>query len=222
MVDLNKGYINPIDDPNEPYFWQDIIKDAPICQELVANYEKIKEEVVEFVKNPSALYNYPKYTVHYDHQTYDLYAHYWKASPMSIFEKEYIDGGANPFQLQILYDVIKNNKKKCPTINKVIFPLESEGNLRNSFVSRLIPGSHIRPHDGTSMNFMRIHLGLVCDPGCKITVGKETRTWEEGKLIAFKDGGPYLHSVKHEGTSERIVLSCDVRIDPYLLPYMKI
>ena len=126
MVDLNKGYIDPIDDPNEPYFWQDIIKDAPICQELVANYEKIKEEVVEFVKNPSALYNYPKYTVHYDHQTYDLYAHYWKASPMSIFEKEYIDGGANPFQLQILYDVIKNNKKKCPTINKVVFPLDAE------------------------------------------------------------------------------------------------
>jgi len=209
-------------DPKEPFFWHDIIKDAPICQELMANWEPIRDEVVEYLKNPAALWNYPKYSVNYQNATYDLYSHYWKAAPMSAFEAEYIDQGANPFQLEILYKVIKAGKKACPTLNSIISPLERDGHLRNSFLSRLVPGSIIRPHDGTSMNFMRVHLGLVCDPGCKITVGGETQTWKEGKLIAFKDGGPHLHSVKHEGTHERIVVSCDIRIDSYLKPYMNI
>jgi hypothetical protein len=206
----------------EPYFWHDIIKDAPICKDLMANFEGIRSEVLEFLKNPGALWNYPKYNVKYNAVTYDLYSHYWKAAPMSIFEDEYIDGGANPFQLDILYRVIKAGKKACPILNSVIFPLEKDGNLRNCFISRLVPGSIIRPHDGTTDKFMRVHFGLSCDPGCQITVGNETQTWYDGKILAFKDGGPYLHSVKHEGTKERIIVSCDIRIDPYLLPYMNI
>ena len=221
LVDLNKAYIdNFVYDPKEPFFWNDVVAKAPLFQELMANWEQIRDEVTEFLKDPNALWNYPKYTVHYNAQTYPLYSNYWKAVPLSIFEKEYIDQGANPFQLEILYKVIRNAKQKCPTINKIISPLEAEGVLRNCFISRLIPGSHIRPHDGTSPNFMRVHLGLVCDPECKITVGRETQTWHEGKVLAFKDGGPHLHEVKHLGTQERIILSCDIRMDPYLLPYM--
>jgi hypothetical protein len=53
-------------------------------------------------------------------------------------------------------------------------------------------------------------MGLDCDPGCVITVGNEQRVWENGKIIAFKDGGPYPHSVKHNGTKQRIIASFDV------------
>ena len=206
----------------EPHFWDSIIKDAPICQELLNNYEQIKYEVLEYIKDPSTLHDYPKYRVHYDNSDYNLYDYYWKAVPMSQYEKEYIDKKSTSEQMKYIQSIIARSKIACPTVNKIISKLESEGNLANAFVSRLIPGSIINPHDGTSPNFMRIHLCLIEDPGCKITVGTETRTWEEGKLLAFKDGGPYLHSVKHSGISERIVLSVDVRMDPILRPYMKL
>jgi aspartyl/asparaginyl beta-hydroxylase (cupin superfamily) len=83
----------------------------------------------------------------------------------------------------------------------------------------LIPGSIINPHHGWTDDFLRIHLGLICDPECKITVGDETKTWEEGKILAFKDGGPFLHSVEHKGTTERIILSVDVKLS-YLSQYV--
>jgi aspartyl/asparaginyl beta-hydroxylase (cupin superfamily) len=60
---------------------------------------------------------------------------------------------------------------------------------------------------------MRIHLGLVCDPECVITVGDQSRVWREGEIIAFKDGGPYLHSVAHNGTADRWVLVFDLTLD---------
>ena len=204
----------------DPYFWDNIIKDAPVCIDLVNNFQHIKQEVLEFLNNPNALYDYPKYNVTYNQKTYELYDNYWKAVPISRFEKEYIDQNMNAEQFALYDMVVKNAKKRCPTIEKIIAPLEKDNNIANCFISRLIPGSVIHPHDGTSPHFMRVHLCIVEDPGCKITVGEETRAWQEGKLLAFKDGGPWLHSVKHEGTHERIVLSCDVRINPYLKPYM--
>jgi aspartyl/asparaginyl beta-hydroxylase (cupin superfamily) len=75
-----------------------------------------------------------------------------------------------------------------------------------------LPGSYIKPHHGWSFTYLRIQLGLRCDPGCRITVGNETQAWIEGKLVAFKDGGKYPHSVIHNGKSERIILSIDLRL----------
>lgn len=190
------------------YFWHNQLKDTPICTSLVKNYSQIKEEVLNFVSNTDSLHNYPKYEV----GGIPLYENYWKAVPFSIFEGEFISMYSNPQEKQLLKFVVENAKKQCPTVNKVISPFEEAGNLSNCFVSRLVPGSIINPHRGWTPDYMRIHLGLICDPECKITVGNETQTWEEGKLLAFKDGGPHLHSVKHNGTSERIILSVDVRI----------
>lgn len=205
----------------EPRFWDGIIKDAPICQELLNNFDKIKKEALDFIADPAILFDYPQYRVHYNDTDYNIYENYWKAVPMSRYEQEYIDTKSTPEQMKMIEGIIARSKQRCPIINSIIYPLEKDGNLANSFISRLIPGSKINPHDGTTSNFMRIHLCLIEDPGCKITVGDQTRAWEEGKLLAFKDGKPYLHSVKHEGTHERVVLSVDVRLDPYLRPYMK-
>jgi aspartyl/asparaginyl beta-hydroxylase (cupin superfamily) len=66
---------------------------------------------------------------------------------------------------------------------------------------------------------MRIHMGLICDPECKITVDAETKTWTEGKILAFKDGGPYYHSVVHNGTKDRYIFSFDLSLE-YLSPYI--
>lgn len=195
----------------EPYFWDDRLAKLPICVDLVKNYPQIKKEVLAFISNPEALHDYPKYKI-YGSDNY-LYENYWKAVPISRFKDEYISENSNEQEMEFINGVIDNAKQNCPTIQNIISKLESEGNLANSFISRLVPGSIIHPHTGWAQNWMRIHLGLVCDPKCEIKVGEETRIWKEGKLIAFKDGGPYMHSVKHNGETERIILSVDISLD---------
>lgn len=194
------------------FFWDEVIKDVPICKDLVQNYVAIKDEVLSFVSNPGALFDYPKYNI----AGTPLYENYWKAVPLSVFNGEFISMYASEQQKAYIDLVIKNAKQRCPTVDRVISTLENSEDLANCFISRLLPGSIIRPHCGWTQDYMRIHLGLVCDPKCKITVSelsgnKETRTWEEGKLLAFRDGPPQLHSVKHEGEQERIILSIDVK-----------
>jgi len=100
----------------DPYFWDNIIKDAPVCIDLVNNFQHIKQEVLEFLNNPNALYDYPKYKVTYNQKTYELYDNYWKAVPISRFEKEYIDQNMNAEQFALYDMVVKNAKKRSPTI----------------------------------------------------------------------------------------------------------
>ena len=197
------------------YFWDDHIKDVPLYKELIQNYPQIKEEVLNYLKYKNSLFDYPKYVV-FGKQLYD---NYWKACPLSNFEGEFISNNATEMEKIYIKQIIDNARQQCPTINSIISNLEGQLNLKNAFISRLIPGSIINPHHGWTNDFLRIHLGLVCDPDCKITVGKETKTWEEGKILAFKDGGPFLHSVEHKGTSERIILSADVKLS-YLSQYV--
>ena len=198
------------------YFWEDYIKEVPIYKDLIKNYLQIKEEVINYLKLPDSLFDYPKYVGFFDKQLYD---YYWKACPLSNFEGEVIADTSNELEKVYMRQIVKNAKKHCPTINSIISELENKSHLKNTFISKLIPGSIINPHHGMTDNFLRVHLGLICDPECKITVGEETKTWEEGKILAFKDGGPYYHSVEHKGTSERIILSMDIKLS-YLSQYV--
>ena len=200
---------------NEIYFWEDHITDVPIYKNLIENYLQIKEEILNYLKYKNSLFDYPKYII----SGKALYDNYWKACPLSNFEGEFISNGASEIEKMYINKIIDNAKKYCPTINSIILDLEKQSNLKNAFISRLIPGSVINPHHGWTDQFLRIHLGIVCDPNCKITVGNETKTWEEGKILAFKDGGPFLHSVEHRGTTERIILSVDVKLS-YLGQYV--
>ena len=163
---------------------------------------------MNYISQPNSLFDYPKYNV----GNGPLYENYWKAVPLSNFNGEFISMYSNEQERQYINYIIERTKSSCPTANNIIQCLENDKNLANAFISRLIPGSIINPHRGWTPDYMRIHLGLVCDPECRITVGNETKTWEEGRILAFKDGGPYPHSVMHNGSTERIILSMDVNI----------
>ena len=202
---------------DSPEFWEDYLTDVPIYKLLLENYPQIRDEVLRYRENHNPFVDYPLYDV-IDLETSretKLYDHYWAVIPLSRFEGEAADfiemPGIDNFQ-EFLTARIKNAREHCPAVVSVISSLESENNLANVFVSRLVPGSVIRPHTGWVNDWMRLHLGLLCDPDCYIKVGTQQRTWEEGKIIAFKDGGPSPHSVVHKGTNERLILSVDVRL----------
>lgn len=200
------------------FFWDERIKDVPICREMVDNYEKIKEEVIEFVKQPNVLFDYPKYSI----GVCNLYENYWKACPLTDWiPEEYLNSQASPQEREFFKFLVSKTKNNCPTIATIIKDLEEQGHVANGFISRLMPGTIINPHRGWVSGWIRTHLGLVCDPKCQIKIENEVRTWEEGKLLAFHDGASVCHSVKHEGTQERIVVSIDISIE-YLKNFIKI
>ena len=188
----------------EPPFWDDQLHRVPWCVELLSKAARIRDEVVDFVSSSRPFMPYPKYG--------NLYSNTWDAFPLSIFQGEHIELSRKSLEIN-MSPLVTAYRKRLPVASSVIAPLEAEGVLRNVFVSRLIPGSIIHPHRGWTPDYLRIHLGLVCDPGCAITVGDVTRTWEPLALLAFKDGGPYPHSVVHHGTGPRLILSHDLRLD---------
>lgn len=211
---------------NEPAFWQEYIINEPICKQLVKDWKKIKREVLiaKFLF-PSFVNPYPKFRVS-DPETgkrVKIYENDWKVTPISRFDNEYVE--VNNIIKKIkkgknLDQLIKRYRRWVyPTIHNIIKVPEQEGIVANVFVSILSPGTIIRPHQGYSKNYMRIHLCLIEDPDCNITVGDETKTWKEGQLLAFKDGGPYYHSVIHNGTKDRYILSVDLKLD-YLKQYI--
>lgn len=188
---------------SEPPFWTDQIDQIPLCHQMRANFPLILEEIVGFITNFRPFMDYPKYA--------NLYVNTWKAFPLSKFQGEHVELSKKQINFNV-DTIVAYNRSRLPVLSRIIQDIENKGYLRNTFVSKLLPGSIINPHHGWTGDYLRIHMGLICDPDCQITVGPETQTWRPGELLAFKDGGPYLHSVRHTGTHERIVISLDLQL----------
>ena len=188
----------------EPPFWDHFLHQVPWAQDVQAKASEIREEILGFIPQFKPFMPYPKYA--------NLYQNTWDAFPLSVFQGEHIELSKDKLAINIA-PLVAMFRSKLPVTSSTIAQLESEGHLRNVFVSRLIPGSVINPHRGWTQTYLRIHLCLAEDPGCRITVGSVTRTWKNGQFLAFKDGGAHLHSVVHEGTQERIILSYDLSLN---------
>jgi hypothetical protein len=200
MNTMNNHFIHT----EEPPFWDHFLHQVPWAQDVQAKASDIREEILGFIPQFKPFMPYPKYA--------NLYQNTWDAFPLSVFQGEHIELSKDKLAINIA-PLVAMFRSKLPVTSSTIAQLESEGHLRNVFVSRLIPGSVINPHRGWTPDYLRVHLCLVEDPECHITVGPVTRTWQTDQFLAFKDGGPHLHSVVHEGQHERIILSYDLSLN---------
>ena len=202
----------------EPLFYD--TDKIDILQKIKSKFPQIQKEVLDYIKS-NEFYDYPKYEVSNELYNGELYKNDWKAIPLSEFEEEHVELTEDDAVKSEINNKLPKIKGLILTYNQIIKQGEEEGWIRNSFLSKLNPGSIIEPHKGWSDNFLRCHIGIDVDNKCCITKElpnsdlkiKETRTWKEGEWIAFQDGGNYLHSVKHNGTKPRIVLSLDLNLD---------
>lgn len=188
---------------DEPPFWDHTLHRLPWAVDVLSKASQISAEILQFIPQYRPFMPYPKYA--------NLYNNTWDAFPLSVFQGEHIELAKQSLSMSIA-PLVRMFRSKLPVTSSTIEELEAQGHLRNVFVSRLVPGSIINPHRGWTPDFLRIHLCLREDPECRITVGNQTRTWKTGELLAFKDGGPYLHQVQHQGQSERIILSYDLHL----------
>mmetsp|Transcript_26845 Transcript_26845/g.53539 ORF Transcript_26845/g.53539 Transcript_26845/m.53539 type:complete len:373 (-) Transcript_26845:7-1125(-) len=85
-------------------------------------------------------------------------------------------------------------------------------------LSKMIQGTHVRPHAGPTMERLRVHClvsGASPSSSTFIRVGDERRTWQKGKCFAFDESCEHeVHIGAVEG-GERIVLIADVP-NPFL------
>lgn len=73
------------------------------------------------------------------------------------------------------------------------------------------PGSKLNMHYGMCNDYVRIHMGITCDPGAVFYLEKlPPRAWVPGELFAFDDGLAF-HGTEHKGVTPRCILLLDIK-----------
>ena len=101
----------------------------------------------------------------------------------------------------------EENARRCPETMKV---LQKIPGMKTAFFSILSPHKHIPAHRGAWNGILRLHLGLlVPEPRekCRIRIGNEFRSWNEGKCLIFDD--TFNHEVWNDTDGYRVVLFVD-------------
>ena len=98
-------------------------------------------------------------------------------------------------------------RKICPQTCSL---LDTMPEVHLGMFSILMPGSKIPPHFGPARMCLRYHMGIFTpnDAGCKITVGKDSHVWEDGKDVIFDD--TVMHEVENFTQVPRIILFLDI------------
>jgi ornithine lipid ester-linked acyl 2-hydroxylase len=110
----------------------------------------------------------------------------------------------------------EENCVRCPETVRLLHQIPG---MRSAMFSILAPRKHIPEHRGLYKGVLRYHLGLIV-PGpagsCRIRVGKDVRSWTEGKSLIFDDSHP--HEVWNGVNSQRVVLFVDF-LRPVFFPF---
>jgi hypothetical protein len=122
-----------------------------------------------------------------------------------------------------LYGTTGKNDEVCdrvPLTTAVVHSLPTVYNYGFVFFSRLKPGTHIKPHTGSTNLRIRLHLGLVIpsepDYTATIRVGTEQQAWVQDDVLVFDDA--FEHEVVYEGETERAVFIIDLWHPTGMLP----
>ncbi|HEX3864723.1 MAG TPA: aspartyl/asparaginyl beta-hydroxylase domain-containing protein [Stellaceae bacterium] len=122
----------------------------------------------------------------------------------------YTNDGWKVFGFYAFGHRLEQNCERCPETVRL---LEAMPGMVTAGFSRLAAGTRILPHCGYvgySGYHLRAHLGIAVprEADCGLTVGGETRSWEEGKCLLFDDSSE--HSAWNHGPGDRVVLLIDL------------
>jgi aspartyl/asparaginyl beta-hydroxylase (cupin superfamily) len=105
---------------------------------------------------------------------------------------------------------VKENFALCPRTAR--FLTEDLGSwlcpLLEMHFSILEPGAHILPHSDLWNFSLNLHLAVAIPDHCRIRVGHETRSWQEGKCLLFDY--TYEHEAWNDSSERRVCLLADV------------
>lgn len=116
------------------------------------------------------------------------------------------DGMWHAFYFRVGSTWFNEHRALCPRTFSILERVPRLAEV--AMFSALCPGGHIAPHCGTWNCRVTCHLGLTIPDNCSIRVGKDTRVWQQGKLLMFDDS--FEHEAWNGGSETRIVLLFDV------------
>lgn len=117
------------------------------------------------------------------------------------------DGKWKSFVLEAYGYHVPRNRALCPRTSEL---LDQVPGLVLAMFSIMDPGTYVPLHKGVSKALLNGHLALdVPDGDCRIEVGGETRSWQDGKLLILDDTFP--HQVWNNTDKRRVVLLMQVR-----------
>jgi aspartyl/asparaginyl beta-hydroxylase (cupin superfamily) len=104
--------------------------------------------------------------------------------------------------------MFEHRRQLTPTLESCLLPYIND--IGTVGFNVIYPGTKLNMHYGMSKNYIRIHMGLLCDPGAVFYVEDlPPRTWEPGKVFAFSDGDTF-HGTVHNGELARAILLIDL------------
>ncbi len=102
----------------------------------------------------------------------------------------------------------EKNCARCPQTDRL---LQKIPGMKTAFFSILAPGKHLPAHRGPFKGVLRYHLGLLIPhppESCRIRVGRDIRSWQEGKTLIFDD--THDHEAWNDSPDQqRVVLFVD-------------
>ncbi|WP_028620820.1 aspartyl/asparaginyl beta-hydroxylase domain-containing protein [Pseudomonas sp. Ant30-3] len=95
----------------------------------------------------------------------------------------------------------------CP---RTVALVSSIPNVKGAMFALLPGGSHLNPHRDPFAGSLRYHLGLSTpnSENCRIFVDGQEYAWRDGEDVMFDE--TYVHWVKNETGTTRVILFCDV------------
>ena len=106
---------------------------------------------------------------------------------------------------------VEENARRCPATMKALeaAPIPHiRGRSPMALFSILKGGTHIEPHFGMLNTRLIVHIPLVVPPGCRLRVGNEIRTVEEGRALIFDDS--FEHEAWNDSDQARAILLFEI------------
>lgn len=106
---------------------------------------------------------------------------------------------------------VEENASRCPAAMAALeqAPIPRiRGRSPMALFSILKPGTHIEPHHGMLNTRLICHIPLIVPAGCRLRVGNETRTVEEGRALIFDDS--IEHEAWNDGDGARAILLFEI------------
>jgi len=165
---------------HDPYQYPELSR---VIRKLESLHPVIKEEITSVMDRESALTEYNHYLKSQKN---------WKA--LYIYKR----------------GLIKESLALCPQTAR--FLTEDLGSwlcpLLEMHFSILEPGTHISPHCDLWNFSLNLHLAVKIPDRCRIRVGNETRSWQEGRCLLFDY--TYEHEAWNDSNEKRVCLLVDI------------
>lgn len=171
-------------------------EEIPEIKEIEASYEIIKKELLDVLND--------------------------SINKTKAFQKRRYAKSPNWKQIELLIYGLKYDKRiqLFPKTYEILANMDGVSTIYFSFLDKK---ADIKPHNGDTDAFYRIHLGIKVPgkhPDCGMEVAGIPLSWEEGKCFAFND--IYFHSSWNHTEEERIVLIIDLIRPEFRNQYKKV